>query len=52
MRLADRTRTVLDIPLSPAEFWLGVAIGALMLATILFALRPFLRTVMNIGGWS
>ena len=48
MRLPDKTMTVLDIPLSPAEFWLAVVIGGAMVLTILLGLRPLLRAVLGI----
>lgn len=52
MRLSAKTMTVLDIPLSPAQFWTSVAIcGALVLAVV-FALRPVLRAIIGMAGLS
>lgn len=51
MRITDRTYSILDIPLSPAEFWAGVAICGAVALGILFVLRPVLSAILGLGGW-
>ena len=50
MRIADRTYRVLDIPLSPREFWMGAALCGALLLGILFAARPALGLLLRVMG--